>query len=102
VGIRKGSREQACPERSRWRSLSQRRGQGDKVDKGDKGDKGDKVEIFTPMPNAPCPLALSEAVGAASRREGMTNAPCPIPIFYKVIVKLLYSPFTITTDIFMN
>jgi hypothetical protein len=29
------------------------------------------------MPNAQCPLALSEAVGAASRREGMPNAHLP-------------------------
>ncbi|WP_277880179.1 MULTISPECIES: hypothetical protein [unclassified Calothrix] len=31
------------------------------------------------MPNAQCPLALSEAVRVASRREGMPNAQCPMP-----------------------
>ncbi len=29
------------------------------------------------VPNAQCPLALSEAVRVASRREGMPNAQCP-------------------------
>ncbi|MGH1395006.1 MAG: hypothetical protein ACRAVC_13400 [Trichormus sp.] len=31
------------------------------------------------LPNAQCPLALSEAVGAASRREGMPHSPFPMP-----------------------
>ncbi|WP_257207614.1 hypothetical protein [Nostoc linckia] len=35
---------------------------------------GDKI-----FPSAQCPLALSEAVRVASRREGMPNAQCPMP-----------------------
>jgi len=31
------------------------------------------------IPHAQCPLALSEAVRVASRREGMPNAQCPMP-----------------------
>jgi len=34
------------------------------------------------MPNAQCPLALSEAVRVASRREGMPYAQCPTLLLF--------------------
>jgi hypothetical protein len=54
--------------------------EGDEEDEGDEGDKEDEGAGGTkcPMPNTPCPLALSVAVRVASRREGMPNAQCPI------------------------